>query len=61
MTDTVITVRQAARLLRVSDSTLRRLYTDYGRLPPPIRLSPGRIGYRLSTIENYLAEQEAAS
>ncbi|WP_299310587.1 helix-turn-helix domain-containing protein [uncultured Halomonas sp.] len=58
-TDPVLTVTQAARWLGVSRSTLWRLHAHYGALPAPMRLSPGRVGYRRSTLENYINQLEA--
>jgi len=57
--DPVLTLAQAARWLGVGRTTLWRLHAEYGALPAPVRLSPGRVGYRRSTLENYINQLEA--
>lgn len=51
--DPMISVAEAARELGVGRTTLWRMYTHYGTFPRPQRISPGRVGYRLSTVEAY--------
>ncbi len=58
--DPILRLPQAARMLGVSRTTLWRLYSEHDLLPPPIQLSPGRVGYRQSTLEEYLRRQETA-
>ena len=43
-----------------SRSSVYRL-VDQGRLPPPIKVSPGAVGWRLQTLEDYLDERERES
>jgi predicted DNA-binding transcriptional regulator AlpA len=51
---------ELARLLGVSTATLDRMRSA-GRIgPTPIKLSPGRIAWRRSTIECWIAESERA-
>lgn len=49
--DPMITVKQAALELGISRTTLWKMYTHYKTFPKPERISPGRVGYRLSTVE----------
>ncbi len=46
-------------MLGVAKVTLWRWSRD-GLLPPPVRLGPGSIGWRVSTLELWLREREAA-
>lgn len=55
----IISERQAAKLLRLSQPTLRRWRAD-GR-GPPIMLSPRRIGCRLSDLEQWFDERAVAA
>lgn len=51
---------ELARLLGVSEATLDRMRSA-GRIGPrPLQLSPGRIAWRRSTIERWIAESERA-
>jgi predicted DNA-binding transcriptional regulator AlpA len=45
----IITEKEAARLRGISIDTFRRLVSR-GEGPPRLRLSPGRIGYRLNDV-----------
>ena len=56
----VLTRRQVAEVIGVSPSTLDRM-VGRGEFPPPLRLSPGRVGWRRTTVQRWLAEREAAS
>ena len=56
----VLSRRQVAAVLGVSAATLGRMVRR-GELPAPIRLSRGRVGWRRATVEQWLAEREAAS
>jgi predicted DNA-binding transcriptional regulator AlpA len=51
--DRVVSEAQAAQLLGLSRDTLRRHFRA-GRAPARVRLSEGRIGYRLSAIYAFL-------
>ncbi|WP_412759866.1 helix-turn-helix transcriptional regulator [Methylobacterium litchii] len=49
---TLLTARDAARALSVSRSTLERMVAA-GKLPPPVRISDRRIGFRVADIEAF--------
>lgn len=49
----VLTRREAVAHLGISDRTLFRLEAK-GDAPPKIRLSPGRIGYRVSDLNAWM-------
>jgi predicted DNA-binding transcriptional regulator AlpA len=51
--DRVVSETQAAELLGYSKDTLRRAFRA-GQAPARVRLSEGRIGYRLSAIYAWL-------
>jgi prophage regulatory protein len=57
--DVVLQTRDLKRRLGLSETTIWRGVRD-GRFPKPIRLSPGRIGWRESVIEAWLDEREPA-
>jgi prophage regulatory protein len=50
----LVSPREAARLTSLSKSTLWRL-SRAGSFPRAISLSPGRIAWRLSDVENWIA------
>ena len=55
---------EAARYIRISVWTLRRMHRDperYGQPPRKLHLSANRIGYRKVTLDAWLAEREVAS
>lgn len=56
-TNRVIDAKAAAALCGVTAQTWRRMYTS-GRAPAPIRLSVRRIGWRISTLLEWLASKE---
>lgn len=62
--DRLIRPTEAARLLGLSKSTLWRMRRR-GDLPEPLKISSGAVGWRASTLEEWLddrqAEAEAAS
>jgi prophage regulatory protein len=61
--DRVVSEAEAAEIIGYSKDTLRREFRA-GRAPARVRLSPRRIGYRLSTIYAFLearAENAGAS
>ena len=61
MTDQrILSRRDVACLLDVSLSTLWRLVRN-GSFPPPMRVSPGRVGWRAKTVERWIDAREAAS
>ncbi len=49
----LITTSQAARMLAVSPRTILRMGED-GTIPPPIRIGPHFLRWRLSDIENLI-------
>jgi prophage regulatory protein len=51
---------EMAALMLVSTATLWRL-VKMGKLPPPVRLSPRRVGWRADVIQAYLTGCETAS
>lgn len=51
---------QVAAILAVSKVTLWRMQRR-GELPPPIRISPGAVGWRASTIRGFIRERENVS
>lgn len=53
-TPVILTAREAATLMRLSERTLLRLAAD-GRGPRRIRLTPGRIAYRRDDVLAWLA------
>ena len=58
-TDHIVGMKRAAELIGVSVRKLERLCRA-GAGPRKIRLSPGRVGFRLSDIAAWLAQREAA-
>lgn len=58
----ILTRNQVIAALGVSATTLWRLERD-GAFPPPIRLSPRRIGWPAATVERWLEQKldEAAN
>lgn len=52
----LLTAPEAARLLRVSTSTLYR-WIQRGTMPPPIRLSPGAVAFQSEVLESWLRER----
>jgi predicted DNA-binding transcriptional regulator AlpA len=55
--DCILRPRAAAAALGVSKVTLWRL-RQRGELPEPIRISPGAVGWRSSTLARWLDERE---
>jgi predicted DNA-binding transcriptional regulator AlpA len=51
--DRVVSETEAAEILGYSKDTLRREFRA-GKAPPRVRLSPKRIGYRLSVLYAFL-------
>lgn len=56
----VLSRRLVAALLGVSPTTLWRMVRR-ADFPAPFRLSRGRVGWRGTTVEQWLAEREATS
>ena len=56
----VFSRRQVAKEIGVSVSTVWRLVRK-GLFPPPMKLSPGRVGWRAVTVWRWLEEREAAA
>ena len=52
----VLSRREVAALLGVSIPTLWRLVRAK-KFPPPIRISPGRVGWLASTVRRWLADR----
>jgi predicted DNA-binding transcriptional regulator AlpA len=57
MTSLVLSAKQLAAELSVSQKTIRRMDAA-GKLPRPIRLSPSCVRWPRATIESWLAECE---
>lgn len=53
----ILTVKETARITSLSRSTLYRM-KDERRFPEAIRLGPGRVGFRASEVEQWLASRE---
>ena len=58
--DPILRPAEAARYLGIGKSSLYRL-VDLGQLPRAIRLTEQATGWRLSTLEGYLAQREEAA
>ena len=56
--DPILRPREAARYLSIGNSSLYRL-VESGDLPRPIKLTRQSSGWRLSTLEAFLAKREA--
>ena len=50
----VLTVRDACRETTLSRSTIWRM-VKAGTFPAPVRLSPGRVGFRVEDVEAWRA------
>ena len=57
--DRIIRPAEACRILGIGRSTLYR-QVSAGRLPPPIKITPGASGWPESVIRDYIAERAAA-
>jgi prophage regulatory protein len=55
--DRILTVKETARITSLSRSTLYRLKAER-QFPEAIRLGPGRVGFRASEVEQWLASRE---
>ena len=53
----ILSTKQLSQLINLSESTLWRM-RQRGQLPQPIRVSPGRVGWRESDIVAWLATRE---
>ena len=56
----VINTRQLADLLNVSVATVRRLDRDR-KLPPAVKLSERRIGWRMAEVQRWIASRQTAA
>ena len=56
----ILSRRDVASLLGVSPTTLWRLVRDR-HFPPPMQVSPGRVGWRATTVGTWIDAREAAS
>lgn len=56
MNNHVLTISEVADLTTLSKGTIYN-YIKSGVLPPPLRLGPRRVGYRLADIEAWLASR----
>jgi prophage regulatory protein len=54
----VLTVRDVQRETTLSRTTLWRLIRA-GSFPTPVRLSPGRVGWRAEDVEAFIRSREA--
>jgi len=59
MADFIISQAQVCRTVNLSRATLHRMRRA-GTFPAPITLSSNRIGWRVSVVERWLLEREAA-
>ena len=59
MTDNLSIISRAklAELTGLSDATIWRM-RNRGELPEPIQLSPGRVGWRASVIDDWLSSRQ---
>ena len=55
----ILSRREVAAIFGVSVVTLWRMVRR-GMFPAPFRISPGRVGWRASTVERWIDQQEAA-
>lgn len=60
--DRIVRPAEACHILGVSRPTLWRMQKR-GEIPPPLQISKGAVGWKLSTLSNLIAqrEQEAAA
>ena len=58
--DRILSRREVAWHLDIGLTTLWRLVRA-GHFPPAMRVSPGRVGWRASTVEAWMDAREAAS
>ena len=56
-TTRILRPREAAKMIGVTRSTLSR-WRDDGKFPDPIRLGPGAIGWRDTTVEEWITDRE---
>jgi prophage regulatory protein len=56
----LISQRELQQRLTLSRSTIWRM-SRQGAMPPPIQLTPSRIAWRESDIENWIADRAASS
>jgi prophage regulatory protein len=56
----ILSPKQLTEQIGLSPATLWRM-RQRGELPEPIRLSPGRVGWRTSDIEAWLASRAGAA
>lgn len=57
--DQILSPRQISQRLGLSKTTIWRLQRA-GKFPAPVRLSPGRVGWRESVIDGWLRDREGA-
>lgn len=55
----IISPRHVRLIVGIAPITIWRLRRE-GKFPPPLRLTKGRIGWRRSDLERWLAERETA-
>lgn len=53
----ILSIDDVAELLGVAKSTVWRLHTQEESFPEKIQISPGRVGYRESDLEEWLEER----
>ena len=58
--DRILRMAEAARMLGVSRPTLY-VWVSRGLLPPPVEVGPRARGFRVSTLEAYLATRRGAA
>ena len=56
----ILSPKQLVEIIGLSSATLWRM-RQRGELPEPIKLSPGRVGWRASDIEAWLASRAEAA
>jgi prophage regulatory protein len=59
MTAAVLSTKDAVRVTSLSRTTLWRM-VKAGAFPTPVRLSPGRVGFREADVAAWIAGREAA-
>lgn len=56
----ILSIKEVTDRLGVAPGTIHRWVRE-GTFPPKIRIGPGRIGWRESSVRAYLAERESKS